>query len=120
MQSLIDSRIREQSDRQILYRRALDGAGLPGRIDRFWNQLSFYQKQLQGIAANKTSFEELKLQKSADKLESLNPVAILKRGFTLTEQDGKVIKAAAELDKEQPFTLTFSDGKLTAKAIDKS
>lgn len=120
VQSLIDSQIREQSDRQILYRRALDGADIPGRIDRFWNQLSFYQKQLQGIAANKTSFEELKLQKSADKLESLNPVAILKRGFTLTEQDGKVIKAAAELDKEQPFTLTFSDGKLTAKAIDKS
>ena len=59
---------------------------------------------------------ELKLHRNAAKLESLNPLSVLSRGYTVTEQDGKIIPTAAALDKSKEFTVVFSDAKITAKA----
>ena len=50
-------------------------------------------------------------------LNILNPVNVLKRGFTLTSRDGVIIKSAAEINEEDTIDTQFSDGKITSKVI---
>ena len=52
-----------------------------------------------------------KLLRLADKAEELSPLAVLKRGYSIAEKDGKVISKAAQLKSGDKFTLTFKDGK---------
>jgi exodeoxyribonuclease VII large subunit len=45
-------------------------------------------------------------------LEILHPDQVLKRGFTINYQQGKVIKSVSDVDKTQEITTVFSDGKV--------
>lgn len=51
------------------------------------------------------------------KLESLNPVAVLQRGFAYTKKDGKIITSSKELKANDNFEVIFDDGKINAKVI---
>ena len=61
------------------------------------------------------SKKESTLVAMASKLEGLNPLSILSRGYTVAEKDGKLINSKSQLKKDDLFTLEFSDGKIQAK-----
>ena len=46
-------------------------------------------------------------------LEAYSAENVLKRGYTLVMQDGKLVKSKAEL-KHQPFDVRFADGIIKA------
>lgn len=117
MQSLMENRLHRFAAQLDVSRRVMDTAGPLGRAKAMEDKLRHNARRLQTLSDKKISIEELKLQQSAAKLDSLNPMAVLSRGYSMTEQNGKVITAAAALDKAQPFTVTFADGKVDAKAI---
>ena len=49
------------------------------------------------------------------KLESLNPLAILARGYGAAfDKDGKVIKSISQINSGEVFTLRLSDGEMEA------
>lgn len=50
-------------------------------------------------------------------LNILNPVNVLKRGFTMTSRDGVIIKSAADINEDDTIDTQFSDGKITSKVI---
>ena len=52
-----------------------------------------------------------KLLRLADKAEELSPLAVLKRGYSIAEKDGKIITNSAQLKSGDKLTLTFRDGK---------
>ena len=52
-----------------------------------------------------------KLLRLADKAEELSPLAVLKRGYSIAEKDGKIITDSAQLKSGDKLTLTFRDGK---------
>ena len=94
----------------------MDRSGPEERSRRLWQYYQLTAKKLEGVFQRKISDKELNLRRNAAKLEILNPLSVLARGYALAEQDGVIVKTAAQLDKEKPFTLTFADGKLNAKA----
>ena len=49
------------------------------------------------------------------KLETLSPLLTLKRGYTITKVDGKVIDSALSLKKNDLFEIEFSDGIVKAE-----
>ena len=57
-----------------------------------------------------------KLLRLADKAEELSPLAVLKRGYSIAEKDGKIITDSAQLKSGDKLTLTFRDGKISATA----
>lgn len=116
LSGLMENRLRRLSNRHLQLQRRIDLSGPQAKTRRMVDRYHFYARHLKQIMDKKNSIEELKLKKTAAKLESLNPLSVLSRGFTLTEQDGKIIPNAAALDKEKEFTLTFCDGTVTAKA----
>ena len=48
------------------------------------------------------------------RLELLNPVQILYRGFSVVERDGKTVTRSKELTADDLLTITFADGKVSA------
>ena len=51
----------------------------------------------------------------ASKLEELNPLSVLARGYSIAEKDGKVISSKTQLEKDDEFMLEFLDGKIKSK-----
>jgi exodeoxyribonuclease VII large subunit len=55
-------------------------------------------------------------------VELLNPLNLLKRGYSLTLADGKVLKTVSEVDEGTILTTILADGRIvsTAKSVNKS
>lgn len=51
------------------------------------------------------------------KLETLSPLLTLKRGYTITKVDNKVINSCKKIKKNTQITIEFSDGNIDAKVI---
>lgn len=113
---LAENRLRVEDNLLLRFRQRMDRSGPEERSRRLWQYYQLTAKKLEGVFQRKISDEELNLRRNAAKLEILNPLSVLARGYALAEQDGVIVKTAAQLDKEKPFTLTFADGKLNAKA----
>ncbi len=58
-----------------------------------------------------------RIDTAAGRLESLSPLAVLERGYSLTQRvaDGQVIRAAAELSPGQQITTRFARGQATSR-----
>ena len=113
---LAENRLRVEDNVLLRFRQRMDRSGPEERSRLLWQYYQLTAKKLEGVFQRKISDKELNLRRNAAKLEILNPLSVLARGYAHAEQDGVIVKTAAQLDKEKPFTLTFADGKLNAKA----
>jgi exodeoxyribonuclease VII large subunit len=43
-------------------------------------------------------------------LEALNPAGVLQRGYTIIRKDGKILKSAKQLHRDDPADIQFHDG----------
>ena len=69
-----------------------------------------------GKMDERLNFDLSKIKNTASKLDALNPISVLSRGYSIAEKDGKVISSKKQLHSGDKFTLEFSDGKITATA----
>ena len=115
LSSMMDNRIRRNNQLLTESKARLDAYSPMLKCEALFEKYQSYGKRLSDLVNNKYSKEELKLKETAAKLDGFNPLAILSRGYTMTEQDGKTVASVSALDKDKDFTLIFSDGKITAK-----
>lgn len=54
-----------------------------------------------------------------DKLRLLDPANILRRGFTVTSQDGRILKSADDVSGDHDLETRFFDGTINSKIIKK-
>ena len=52
-----------------------------------------------------------------NKIEVLNPLSTLKRGYSISRHNGKIISQAKNLKKDDIIELEFNDGKINTKVI---
>jgi exodeoxyribonuclease VII large subunit len=54
-----------------------------------------------------------KIETTAERLESLSPLVVLRRGYSLTQRvsDGRLVRSAAELEPGQRISTRFADGQ---------
>ena len=60
----------------------------------------------------------LNLEKTITKLELLNPLTILKRGYTLTYQNDKMIKSIKDINKNHDLKIKLIDGNVKVKVVE--
>ena len=65
------------------------------------------------------SFEESleKLEEIVNKLEILNPLLTLKRGYSIAKIDDKVISSAEDVKSGDELDIEFDDGTINTKVI---
>lgn len=79
--------------------------------------LDSYTKNLENIMKNR--FKDIKSSyvEKVTKLDTLNPLKTLIRGYCLAECDGKIIKSVNDVNNGDIIELKFSDGNKNAKII---
>lgn len=71
-------------------------------------------KSIESNMLMKFQEKKLKLQKMMDVLSKLNPLEILKNGYSFVEKDNKKIISAKMVDVGDEIKISFSDGKVDA------
>ena len=75
------------------------------------------EERLYQLVGNRIERERMKLFAQNEKLNSLNPLSVLGRGFSVAfGEDGKAIRSINELPEGKEFELMLSDGKKKAIA----
>lgn len=57
------------------------------------------------------------VKKLGAKLEALNPVSVLQRGYAIAEMDGKVINSVKEIKPDDIIDVTLKDGTVRTKVL---
>lgn len=63
-------------------------------------------------------FEENRLNRLIDVALALNPLNVLKKGYTITEKNNSPIKSIREIDINDIIEINFNDGKVKAKVVE--
>ena len=53
-----------------------------------------------------------------EKLEILNPLNALKRGYTITKKDNKCISSIKDINKDDVIDINIKDGSVKAKVME--
>ena len=83
-------------------------------FDRYDGVFKLYETRMQHAMEKRVHASENRLKATSAKLESLNPLSVLTRGYAVAEKDGAVITSKNQLGGGDRFTLTLSDGKVNA------
>lgn len=88
------------------------------RLSRMRQQISFYGEKLDSLADKKYESRLAEYKNLAEKLDSLNPLAILRRGYgAVMDEKGTVVGKIADVSVGQRVTLVMSDGRADAEII---
>ncbi len=64
--------------------------------------------------------EQERIHYNNNAVRLLNPENVLKRGFTLTLKDGRIVKSVGKLHMDDEIQTHFTDGKVKSKIINKT
>ena len=84
---------------------------LSQRVDELLRQMQNY---LKGIFQEKKQL----FQSWVGKLETLSPLGILERGYSVTTKNGKIVKDAAELKAGDEISVRLHKGKVIGKVVE--
>ena len=78
------------------------------------NKLKNYFLQLQNLSERQIIIERNKLELLEHRANLLDPINILKRGYSMTLHNGKVVRDATSLNNGDDITVMFADGSVSA------
>ncbi len=78
------------------------------------NEVLYLGKRIDSSFKTILSRNEASLADRIGRLESLNPLSVLTRGYSFVQKDTRVVSSADQLGKGDDITLTFADGSVEA------
>lgn len=115
--SMTDAKLKRHCNLVTDFRRRLSLVSPQSKIDKYEQKLSVLSNKAEAFIADTINKTDNSIRTSAAKLESLNPVAVLSRGYAIAEKDGQVVSSKNQLSVDDEFSIEFSDGKISAKYI---
>lgn len=86
-------------------------------LERSQNRLNLLQQRISTAIQSRLTQEARFLELQEQFIRMASPDYILKRGYTLTLREGKIIKSAGEIRPGDRLTTRFSDGEVASEAI---
>ena len=117
LSSMMDLKITNINMNLTEYKRVLDKNSCKKKITDCYDKLRQYENALFNAMNIKLIEKEKLVRNSGGKLEALNPVSVLQRGYSFAKKDDKVINSVKELKKDDLIQLTFKDGTINTKVI---
>jgi len=77
--------------------------------------LSTNRRDLLNLSKDRIHYSNLKVERLSDSLKILDPVNVLKRGFTVTSVRGKILKSALDVKIDDDLKTDFSDGSVNSR-----
>jgi exodeoxyribonuclease VII large subunit len=99
------------------YQAQLDRLSPWHAVDNFRQRLDEVGLRLAHAMENRLDRTRLSLVHTQRGLESLNPVAVLKRGYAIVtrEKDGHLVKDAGKIEMDESIHIRVSQGSLDAR-----
>lgn len=87
-------------------------------IRQYFQRIDEMQATLQRVYEYRIKMQKQYVETLLLRLQSLNPNAVLQRGYAIVYENGKAITSAKRLKKNDEVALQFYDGRLPAKIIE--
>lgn len=113
--AMLDRKIKTAQLRLENQQRRMSASSPKLKAEQLEKQLSAKSEKLTRFMNVYISNKENKLIAAKSKLDGLNPLNVLNRGYAIAEKDEKIITSSKQLKNGDDFTVILSDGKINAK-----
>lgn len=113
--AMLDRKIKTAQLRLENQQRRMSASSPKLKAEQLEKQLSAKSEMLTRFMNIYISDKENKLIAAKGKLDGLNPLNVLNRGYAIAEKDEKIITSSKQLKDGDDFTVILSDGKINAK-----
>lgn len=113
--AMLDRKIKTAQLRLENQQRRMSASSPKLKAEQLEKQLSAKSEKLTRFMNIYVSDKENKLIAAKGKLDGLNPLNVLNRGYAIAEKDEKIITSSKQLKNGDDFTVILSDGKINAK-----
>lgn len=113
--AMLDRKIKTAQLRLENQQRRISASSPKLKAEQLEKQLSAKSEKLTRFMNIYISDKENKLIAAKGKLDGLNPLNVLNRGYAIAEKDEKIITSSKQLKDGDDFTVILSDGKINAK-----
>lgn len=113
--AMLDRKIKTAQLRLENQQRRMSASSPKLKAEQLEKQLSAKSEKLTRFMNIYISNKENKLIAAKCKLDGLNPLNVLNRGYAIAEKDEKIITSSKQLKDGDDFTVILSDGKINAK-----
>lgn len=113
--AMLDRKIKTAQLRLENQQRRMSTSSPKLKAEQLEKQLSAKSEKLTRFMNIYISDKENKLIAAKGKLDGLNPLNVLNRGYAIAEKDEKIITSSKQLKDGDDFTVILSDGKINAK-----
>lgn len=113
--AMLDRKIKTAQLRLENQQRRMSASSPKLKAEQLEKQLSAKSEKLTRFMNIYISDKENKLIAAKGKLDGLNPLNVLNRGYAIAEKDEKIITSSKQLKDGDGFTVILSDGKINAK-----
>ena len=113
--AMLDRKIKTAQLRLENQQRRISASSPKLKAEQLEKQLSAKSEKLTRFMNIYISNKENKLIAAKGKLDGLNPLNVLNRGYAIAEKNEKIITSSKQLKDGDDFTVILSDGKINAK-----
>lgn len=113
--AMLDRKIKTAQLRLENQQRRMSASSPKLKAEQLEKQFSAKSEKLTRFMNIYISDKENKLIAAKGKLDGLNPLNVLNRGYAIAEKDEKIITSSKQLKDGDDFTVILSDGKINAK-----
>ena len=113
--AMLDRKIKTAQLRLENQQRRMSASSPKLKAEQLEKQLSAKSEKLTRFMNIYISNKENKLIAAKGKLDGLNPLNVLNRGYAIAEKAEKIITSSKQLKDGDDFTVILSDGKINAK-----
>lgn len=117
IESALNKRIDNEINKLTLLKDKLDLLSPSNMIDERLNRVSLLYNESLSKINNKLLYENNRFSVACARLDSLSPVRVLSRGYTITMKDNKIINSVNNVDTGDRITVRFSDGEKDCEVL---
>lgn len=117
MESTIDKRIKSELDKLYLLKDKLNLLSPTNLIDERMNTVSLLYNDALNRINDKLNCEGNRFAVACAKIDSLNPIKVLSRGYSITMKENKIIKSINDVTCGDRISVKFSDGEKECEVL---
>ena len=117
MESAIDKRINSELDKLYLLKDKLNLLSPTNLIDERMNTVSLLYNDALNRINDKLNCEGNRFAVACAKIDSLNPIKVLSRGYSITMKENKIIKSINDVTCGDRISVKFSDGEKECEVL---
>jgi len=87
------------------------------KVLRYHQQVRIHLSELEGEMRRHIELRNSKLARLASVLDSISPLRVLERGFSIVKKENKIIKSAAQLKPKEELEILFAEGAAKVEVL---